>query len=179
MSIILIGYRCTGKTSVARQLGSRLMLPVIDSDSVIEERTGKNVAEIFAQCGENVFRDIEESVITDVLASGETFVLSCGGGVILRQTNRQRLRSAGKVYWLTATPETIIERMRADTQSASLRPNLTVLTPLEEIKTLLTQRQPLYAETAHETIETDHFTTDEIVDRMCRNEEVLTPTKGA
>ncbi|GHT11118.1 shikimate kinase [Planctomycetales bacterium] len=164
--VILIGYRCTGKTSVARQLGEALNLPIMDSDAVIQQRTEKSIAEIFADSGENGFRDIEESVITEIVQRHEPMILSTGGGVILRQTNRQYLRSAGKVIWLTATPETIIERLYADVQSRSLRPTLTTLPPLEEVKTLLAHRNPLYAETAHEIIATDSLTVSEIVKKI-------------
>jgi shikimate kinase len=164
--VILIGYRCTGKTSVARQLGEKLHLPVVDSDAVIQQRTGKSIAGIFAESGESGFRDIEESVIAEIVQNNEPMILSTGGGVILRRTNRQRLRNAGKVVWLTATPETVVERLHADAQSRSLRPNLTTLPPLEEVRTLLTYRNPLYAETAHEIIATDSLPVAEIVKKI-------------
>ncbi|MDR3181324.1 MAG: shikimate kinase [Planctomycetaceae bacterium] len=169
-TIVLIGYRCTGKTSVAQQLGKRLGLPVADTDAVITQQTGKSIAEIFAESGENGFRDIEESVVAAVLndaqRDGNAFILSTGGGVVLRQTNRQRLRNAGKVYWLTAMPETIAERLKADVQSQQQRPGLTGLPPLDEIKTLLQERNPLYAETAHKTIASDNLTPVEIAGQI-------------
>jgi len=162
-SLILIGYRGTGKTTVARKLAERLGIPVFDSDPEIERRAGKSIAEIFAQDGEAVFRNWEESVIAEILACPKPLVLATGGGAILRATTRERLRQSGRVIWLTATPETILRRITSDAASKTMRPNLTSLPMHEEIVTVLEQRKSLYAETAHETIETDHRTIDEIV----------------
>jgi shikimate kinase len=167
-SLILIGYRGTGKTTIARKLGEQLQIPVIDSDSEIEHRSGKSIADIFAQNGETVFRDLEESTIAEMLQQNccNQFVLSTGGGVILRPETRCRLRNAGHVVWLTATPETIFRRIQGDPATTTLRPNLTSLTPLDEIINLLEKRNPLYAETAHEMIETDFLQTDEITNKI-------------
>jgi len=165
-SLILIGYRGTGKTTVARKLAERLGIPAFDSDPEIERQTGKSVAEIFAQDGEPVFRDWEESVIAEILANPNPLVLATGGGAILRASTRERLRQAGRVIWLTATPETILQRITSDVASKTMRPNLTSLPMHEEIVTVLEQRKPLYAETAHETIDTDSRTIDEITETI-------------
>jgi shikimate kinase len=167
-SYILIGYRCTGKTSVAQKLAERLGIQRVDSDTEIERQAGKNIADIFAQDGESVFRDIEESVIAEILARSVPLVLSTGGGAILRENTRKRLRQSGKVIWLTATPETILRRLTNDAASKTMRPNLTSLPMKDEIAAVLEQRIPLYGETAHETIDTDSLTTDEIVDVILR-----------
>ena len=163
-SFIFIGYRCTGKTTVARKLADRLGIPLFDSDVEIECRAGKSIAEIFAQEGESAFRDREESAIVEILARPSPFVLSTGGGAILRQSVRKRLRRAGRVIWLTATPETILRRMTNDAASKRMRPNLTALPMLDEITALLELRFSLYAETSHETIDTESRTADEIVE---------------
>ena len=162
-SFILIGYRGTGKTTVARQLSNRLGLPLFDSDAEIEQRAGKSVADIFAQDGEPAFRDLEEATIADILARGLPMVLATGGGAILRQTTRKRLRQSGRVIWLTASPETILHRITNDAASQTLRPSLTSLPLREEIVTVLEHRKPLYADAAHEIIDTDCQTVDEIV----------------
>jgi len=167
-SYIFIGYRGTGKTTVARKLAARLGIPVFDADSEIERRTGKNIAEIFAQDSESAFRDQEESIIAGILARPMPSVLATGGGAILRSSTRERLRQSGRVIWLTAMPETILQRITNDAASKTMRPSLTSLPMREEIVAVLKQRIPLYAETAHETVATDFRTTDEIVEVILR-----------
>ena len=167
-SIIFIGYRGTGKTTAARQIAEKLRIPVFDSDVEIEQHAGKSIADIFDQDGEPAFRDIEESVITGILARPRLLVLATGGGAVLRSGTRERIRHAGQVIWLTAAPETILRRITADAASKTMRPHLTSLPMLEEIQTVLEQRKPLYAETAHEIINTDFETTDAIVNRVLR-----------
>ena len=166
-SLILIGYRGTGKTTVAKKLAERLGISAFDSDNVIECRTGKSIAEIFALDGEPVFRDLEESVIAEILALPSPLILATGGGAILRASTRNRLCQAGKVIWLTATPETILRRITADAASQTMRPHLTSLPMRQEIVVILEQRQPLYAEVAHEIVATDSLTTDAIVETIC------------
>jgi shikimate kinase len=165
-SLILIGYRGTGKTTIACKLAERLGIPVFDSDVEIERRANKNIAEIFAQDGESAFRDLEESVILDILTHSTPLVLATGGGAILRTSTRERLHRAGRVIWLTATPETILRRITSDAASKTMRPNLTALPMHEEIVAILEQRTPLYAETAHETLDTDSRSVDEIVETI-------------
>jgi shikimate kinase len=165
-SLILIGYRGTGKTTVARKLAHRLGIPAFDSDQEIECRAGKNIADIFAQEGEAVFRDWEESVIEEILSKGIPLILATGGGAILRDSTRNRLCQSGRVIWLTARPETILHRITTDIASQTMRPNLTPLPMHEEIITILEQRKPLYANTAHEIIDTDTKTTDDIVETI-------------
>ena len=165
-SLILIGYRGTGKTTVARKLAERLAIPAFDSDPEIERRAGKSIAEIFAQDGEPVFRDWEESVIAEILAGPNPLVLATGGGAILRASTRDRLRQSGRVIWLTALPETILHRITNDATSKTMRPNLTSLPMHEEIVAVLAQRKSLYVATAHETVDTDYRTIDEIADAI-------------
>jgi len=167
-SLILIGYRGTGKTTIAQKLAGHLGIAAFDSDTDIERQAGKTIAEIFAQDGESAFRDIEESVIAEFLTHPAPFVLATGGGAILRANTRERLRQAGRVIWLTATPETILRRITSDAATKTMRPNLTSLPMREEIVVVLEQRKPLYIEAAHETIDTDVKTVDEIVEALVR-----------
>ena len=159
--IILIGYRGTGKSTVGRRLAERLGIPAWDSDSEIERRASKTIAEIFNQDGEMAFRDLEVKVIADFLRQ-DAFVLATGGGAVLREETRQRLRQSGHVVYLTAMPETILQRIQGDKSSATMRPNLTSLSPLEEILAVLEKRQPLYEETAHIAVETDKKNVEQI-----------------
>lgn len=169
-SLILIGYRATGKTTIARLLGEHLDIASVDSDLEIERKTGKNIAEIFAEQGESGFRDLEFETIAELLDRNQQndspLVLSTGGGAILRPETRQRLRESGHVVWLTASPETIWQRMQDDSATESTRPNLTNLPPLEEIIALLEFRYPFYQETAHQTIDSEQFNPQTIVQKI-------------
>jgi shikimate kinase len=169
--MILIGYRGTGKSTVASILGGWYSIPVIDSDREIERELGRSISEIFMLFGEDYFRDVEESVISRILSSGERLILSSGGGAILRESTRDKFRSTGKVVWLQASPEVILSRIQTDVSSNETRPNLTALPPLDEIISLISQRSPLYEQTATIKINTDNLTPTQIA-KQC--EKLLT-----
>lgn len=153
-NIVLIGYRGTGKTSVARELAARLGWPWYDADEEIERVAGKSIAEIFATAGEAAFRDWETQVIKQ-LSANRGAILATGGGAILRDANCKALKRHGRFVWLRATAETIHERLRDDATTAARRPSLTGLSELDEIRALLAKRQPIYATLAELTIDTE------------------------
>lgn len=175
-NLILIGYRATGKTTLAQGIAERLNVSAHDSDREIEHRTGRSIADIFARDGETAFRDAEERIIADLLDRNEAddrpLVLATGGGVVLRSETRRRLREAGLVVWLTASPKTILDRMQSDATSSETRPSLTMLPPLDEIVALLEARESLYRETAHEIFDTEAIEpkrlAESIAERFCR-----------
>ncbi len=148
MIISLVGLPGSGKSTVGRQLARRLQLRFSDSDQVIEQRIGCPIREYFEQEGETSFRDIEEQVLDEL--TRQSGVLSTGGGAVLRDANRQRLHTRGKVVYLKSTPEELIRRLRHDTQ----RPLLQVGDPLQRLRELYAARDPLYRETAHFVIDT-------------------------
>ena len=154
MQVILIGYRATGKTTLARLLAGRLGWQWIDADVEIERRAGKSIAEIFADEGEPAFRDLEADVIAD-LCQRERLVLAAGGGAPLRPESRRAMRASGKVVWLKAAAETIHGRMLRDATTADRRPDLTSRGGLEEIIELVTAREPIYQESAHLQVDTE------------------------
>ncbi len=162
MFVTLIGYRATGKTTLAGLLAARLGCEWIDADVEIERRAGKSIARIFAEDGEPAFRDIEAAVVAD-LCGRDGLVLAAGGGAPLRPESRQAMRRAGKVVWLTAQPETIFARMNADATTAGRRPNLTDRSALEEIIHLLQRRAPVYREAANLEISTEGKASETIV----------------
>ena len=147
--ISLIGLPGSGKSTVGRQLARRLQLPFSDSDHVIEQRLGCSIREYFEREGEERFRDVEESVIGQLTQRGAG-VLSTGGGVILRQTNRQCLHQRCQVVYLNSSPDELFRRLRHDVN----RPLLQVSDPLIRLRELHTLRDPLYRETAHFVVET-------------------------
>lgn len=165
MNLVLIGYRATGKTTLARLLAQRLGWNWADADVEIERRAGKQIARIFAEDGEPAFRDLEAQVVAD-LCRCQHLVLATGGGAPLREESRQRMRAAGKVVWLMARPETILARMCADQTTAARRPSLTGKGPLEEIVDLLAKRTPIYAATAHLCVDTEGKSPAQLVDEI-------------
>ena len=165
MLLTLIGYRATGKTTLAKLLAERLDWDWIDADVEIERRAGKTIAQIFAEQGEPVFRDIEAQVISD-LCRRDRLVIAAGGGAPMRPESRGAMREGGRVVWLTARPETILARMTGDATTAARRPNLTEKDPLEEILHVLQVREPIYREAAHCSVDTEGKTPDELADTI-------------
>ncbi len=165
MILTLIGYRATGKTTLARLLAQRLGWDWIDADVEIERRAGKSIARVFAEEGEPAFRDLEAEVIAD-LCRRDRLVLAAGGGAPLRPESRRAIRDAGKVVWLTARPETILARMTGDATTTARRPNLTDRTPLEEIVALLGQREPVYRESADWVVDTEGRTPEVLAEEI-------------
>lgn len=148
--ICLIGMPGCGKTTVGRQLARRLRTVFIDSDHAIEEHIGCSIREFFEREGEEAFRAIEEATLDDLTKTGGGAVLSTGGGAVVRPATRVRLRERGQVVYLHALPEDIYRRLRHDTT----RPLLQTAQPLERLRSLYAERDPLYREAAHFVIET-------------------------
>lgn len=140
--IYLIGYRATGKTTVGRVLADLLRWNFIDADVYLESQAGKTIRDIFQEEGEASFRD-RESLNLKELSQRQDHVIATGGGIILREENRQRMKETGFVVWLTATAPTLWARIQADSTTLERRPNLTV-GGIEEVETLLEARLPLY-----------------------------------
>jgi shikimate kinase len=147
---VLVGMPGAGKSTIGRQLARRLGVPFHDSDYHIEQRLGCSIRAYFESHGEPAFRDVEEQVLQELLSRSELSVVSTGGGAVLRAANRERLRTHATVFYLRAAPEEIFRRIRHDT----VRPLLQVASPLERLRELYAQRDPLYRETAHYTLET-------------------------
>jgi shikimate kinase len=172
MLLSLIGYRGSGKSVVAQAAALRLGWEWVDADVEIELRAAKSIAAIFADEGESHFRNLESSVLEDLLRRDRT-VLALGGGIVLRDSNRRLLNSArregrGKTVWLKASPQTLWDRIVADAATAARRPNLTVGGGLEEVKVLLTKREPLYRECADWILATDGKSLAIVADEIVR-----------
>lgn len=165
MRIVLIGYRATGKTTVARYLAARLKWEWVDADVEIERQAGKSIARIFAEDGEPAFRDLEARVIVE-LCRRDKLVLAAGGGAPLREESRLAMRQSGHVVWLTATPATILARMTADATTAQRRPSLTDRPPLEEIVHVLGRREPVYLASAQQIVDTEGKTPQAVAEEI-------------
>jgi shikimate kinase len=165
MNIVLIGYRCTGKTTLGRLLAEKLGWPLVDTDTLIQQRAGKSIKEIVAAGGWPAFRRMECEVIADV-AAGDRQVISAGGGAILDEGNRKALRAGGHVVLLTASPETIWERMKADPKTLAERPNLTDAGGIAEVRKVLADRRAAYQAACHHEAPTDRLLPDEAVARI-------------
>tara|TARA_B100000676_G_scaffold63655_2_gene63090 strand:+ start:2034 stop:2552 length:519 start_codon:yes stop_codon:yes gene_type:complete len=164
-NIFLTGYRATGKTTVANQVATALSMESIDADVFLEQQAGLTIAEIFAAEGEIGFRD-RESAIVKQLAAREQLVVALGGGAILREENRQALQGRGITIWLTASAETIFERMSTDPLTGQRRPNLTNTGGLAEVRELLQQRDPLYQAAADFSVDTEELSPAEVASRI-------------
>lgn len=162
-TIILIGYRATGKTSVGQRLAERLGLRFIDMDHELENRMGQSIAAMVAAQGWAPFRALELEVLAELITV-PGLVLSTGGGAILHQGLWPRVMAAGLVVWLMADLATIRQRLLADPRTASQRPGLTGNDPYAEIAQVLAQRQPLYRAGCHLAVDTASLKVDEIVE---------------
>lgn len=160
--IFLIGYRGTGKTTTAGVLAKRLGWDCCDADVLLEQRHERTIRQIFAEEGEAGFRAREAALLVQ-LAALPRHVIATGGGIVLSAANRQRLREAGFVVWLTADTDTIWRRMQMDPKTGDRRPNLAG-GGRAEVEELLRQREPLYAECAACTVDTTSRTPDEVAE---------------
>lgn len=148
--IFLIGPMGTGKTTIGKQLATQLGMTFADSDQEIQDRTGVDINTIFEYEGEDGFRDREEAVIED-MTQIDRQVLATGGGAILRPKSRQNLSARGIVVYLQCSPEQQYERTCRDRN----RPLINTDEPLEKLRELMAEREPLYAETADHTVSTE------------------------
>jgi shikimate kinase len=152
-NIVLVGFMGSGKTSIGRLVAQELGFQFIDTDAVIVERTGMQVAEIFELYGEVWFR-AEESATLRSLGIVNRAVISTGGGIVLREENRALLGELGLVVWLTASEEVIYERVARNKK----RPLLQTANPRETVQALLAARRPLYEEVAQFTVDSTLLT---------------------
>ena len=180
-NIILVGFMASGKTSVGRALADSLSRAadtrgerswtLVDADDVIVERAGKPIHRIFSEDGEPAFRELESRVIAD-LCAGERQVIASGGGAFVSQRNRDVMLAGGRVFFLSASPATILRRVQEEDAGGPIRPLLAPSAssgqaddPEARIAELLSQRTPAYSQ-AHHTVETDALTTEGVAKRI-------------
>lgn len=168
MKIFLIGYRCTGKTTVGKAVAQRLGVQLYDLDDLISQRQGMSIQEMVSCFGWQHFRAIEREMLLELAQKDENAVISCGGGAVLHDV-WDEIKKNAKVIWLTASVKTIVERMAADEKTAQYRPALSSCKTLEEeVKEVLSQRLPLYEKAASFVVSTENSSIDGIVEEVLR-----------
>ncbi|MBN1157320.1 shikimate dehydrogenase [Candidatus Woesearchaeota archaeon] len=159
-SIILIGYRGTGKSAVAKCLAAKLRMKSVSTDDEIVKKVG-NISRFVKKNGWEKFRIIESSVLKKI-AKQENIILDCGGGIVERKKNIALLKRTGTLFWLKANVPTIVKRIK----NSKTRPSLTGNFFLDEIRGVLKKRTPLYNKTADYEIKTDDKTVSEVAQEI-------------
>lgn len=149
-NIVLIGFMGAGKSTIAGMMHEAFSMEVIEMDQVIADQQGMSIPEIFEKYGEEYFRDLETNLLIDMQAR-QNVIISCGGGVALRERNVKEMKKNGKVVFLTASPETILERVKDDDD----RPLLNGHKNVEYISRMMETRRPKYEAAADFIISTD------------------------
>jgi shikimate kinase len=169
MSVVLIGYRGSGKTTIGRKLADRLWQSCVDTDELVVKKAGKSIKEIFEQEGEAGFRAIEAGVVREALKL-QDHVIALGGGALDREENRQAVKASGhRVIYLKCDPEELLKRIQADPTTSETRPNLTQHGGgLEEIKQMLDLREPVYRSVMSGELEVTYLSPEEALPYIVR-----------
>ena len=168
MTIYLIGYRCTGKTSVGRMLAEKIGWRFVDSDYYVVKKAGMSIAEMVVEHGWDYFRHCEKQAIAE-LDPDNQLVVATGGGIILDPTNRDLLKESDNlVLWLQAKIETIYDRMKNDAESNDFRPSLTNSALHHEIMHTLAERTPFYESVADFTVTTDGRVLEDVCETILK-----------
>jgi shikimate kinase len=158
-SVVLVGLMGSGKTTVGRRVAALLDRPFVDADEALEARAGRPIAEIFAEDGEEGFRDLESAVLADLLEAEEPSVIASGGGAVLREVNRERLGAADvTVVWLDASPAFLASRIERKAHRPLLASDES---PRQVLDRLHAERAPLYAEVADVVVQVEPFHREE------------------
>ena len=169
-NIVLIGFMGAGKTTVSDYLSTMFDMDIIEMDQEITDREEMSIPDIFATYGEEYFRDLETSLLVE-LQDRKNVIISCGGGTALRENNVAEMKKHGRVVLLTASPETIYERVK----DSDDRPVLKGRKNVDGIAELMEQRREKYEAAADIVVQTDHKTVlqvcEELVRRLSEMEE--------
>ena len=153
MNIVLIGARCSGKTTVGRILSALTGKAFLDTDALVEEKAGASIEDLIAARGWEAFRSLERLAVRD-LSERDNQIIATGGGVVLDEVNVNHLVPHALVVWLDGKAEVLRRRMEKEQQSGKRRPSLTGTDPLEEIAEVLSVREPFYGRAAALRVDT-------------------------
>lgn len=173
MTLALVGLPGSGKSTIGRLLARRLDVSFVDTDHEIERTLGCSIGTFFDREGEERFRDVEQQVLAD-LTGRKIGVLATGGGIVLRSSNREILRSCCRVVYLRSTPDEVFRRVRHDTG----RPLLQVPDPLGRLRDLHAARDPFYQQTAHFSLDTGRPSVAMLVNTIAMQLELTGPAAG-
>ena len=169
-NIVLIGFMGAGKTTVSDYLSTMFAMEIVEMDQVIADRDEMSIPDIFATYGEEYFRNLETNLLIEMQSRKNT-VISCGGGAALRERNVAEMKKNGRVVLLTASPETIYERVK----DSDDRPVLNGRKNVEGISELMEQRREKYEAAADIVINTDNKNVlqicEELVQRVTEMED--------
>lgn len=157
--VVLVGMMGAGKTSVGRRVAEALDRPLVDTDTLVEERTGRTVREIFEAEGEAAFRRFEADAVEAAASWPEPAVIAAAGGVVLYPESRDRLRRSGRVVYLSAAVDTLVDRVR----TGSHRP-LLADDPEVVLRRLHDQRRGLYEDLADAIVVVDDLSTEQVAE---------------
>lgn len=149
-NVVLIGFMGSGKTTVGRNLGRKLNLPLLDTDKLIVDEQNVSINEIFATKGEAFFRQLETQMVEKLIGSKEDAIISTGGGLVITEGNGELLKKLGKVVYLRTKEDTIVKRLAGDTTRPLLKGGLD-----EKTHKLLEYRTPIYEKYADIIVDTD------------------------
>ena len=167
-NVFLIGYRCTGKSSVGRSLAAMLGRSFIDTDSLVVSENGMSIRNIVTSRGWEAFRRLEHIALQQVCTMDRR-VVATGGGIVLDAENVKLMKKSGRIIWLRASSETIKARMSQDQASETLRPALTSTDSISEIEETLAERAPLYQHAMDFSVDTDNAKLDAVADIIIEN----------
>lgn len=160
-NVFIIGYRCTGKTTVARYVAEKIGWDFVDADELLMKNSGETVKNIVARGGWPLFRKLEKDTLQAICKKRKQIVAT-GGGIVTDDENIDRMKQHGAVVWLRANPETILARMIQDAQTDHLRPSLTDHDLKVEIEETLKERTPMYRTAKTVDVDTEGKTLPEI-----------------
>lgn len=162
-NIFFIGFMGVGKTTVSEYLSTILNRSKIEIDKYIEEKENMTISQIFDKYGEGYFRNCETEVLKE-LNKQNNKIISCGGGIILRDKNVDLMKSQGRIVLLTASPQTIYERVKYSEERPILNNNMNV----EFISSLMKNREEKYLKTADIIINTDDKDIKQVSDEIIK-----------